>query len=290
MDEGDFPFLAPPVDLTAFLEALRSRLGRPVAPERGRGIRVGLDLGTSSIVLVVLDRDGPPLALARAEASVVRDGLVIDFDEARIICASLKRELEAGLGLVLSRAALAVPPGTSERDRATHGHVSQAAGLEVDRFLDEPEAANLLLGVRDGALADLGGGTTGAAAFKDGRMAASFDEPTGGHHLSLVIAGHLKMPLEKAEAHKLDPKNRKAVAPIVAPVLSKMGRILKNGLAGLDVPILWLAGGSASAPGAAEIIARETGLEVKVAPIPDLVTPAGIAFGCRPYVPAPVGG
>ena len=93
------------------------------------------------------------------------------------------------------------------------------------------------------------------------------------------------IPLEQAENYKLDPKNRQDVAPMVAPVLSKMGRILKNGLAGRDVPVLWLAGGSASAPGAGDIISRETGLLVKVAPRPELVTPVGIALGCQPFVP-----
>jgi ethanolamine utilization protein EutJ len=244
-----------------------------------------LDLGTASIVLVVLDRNGAPLGLARREASVVRDGLVVDFAGARTICQRLRESLEQRLGIPLHRAALAVPPGTSDRDQATHGYVSQAAGLEVDRFYDEPVAANLLLAIKDGALADLGGGTTGAAAFKDGEMIVSFDEPTGGLHLSLVIAGNLKIPLEQAENFKRDPKNRQTVAPLVAPVLSKMGHILHEGLKGFDVPVLWLAGGSAAAPGAGEIIARETGLTGKVAPWPELVTPAGIALGCAPYVP-----
>jgi ethanolamine utilization protein EutJ len=249
-----------------------------------------LDLGTASILLVVLSADGSPLGLARREASVVKDGLVVDYGGARSICEFLRKDLEGRLGVSLNRAALAVPPGTSQRDMATHGYVAQAAGLEVDRVFGEPEAANHLLGIKDGALADLGGGTTGAAAFKDGRPIASFDEPTGGHHMSLVLAGHMKIPLERAEAYKLDPKNRREVGPLLAPVLSKMGSILKNGLAGLDLSILWLAGGSAATPGAGEIIARETGLPVSVAPRPDLVTPAGIAMGCAPFVPEPVSG
>lgn len=216
---------------------------------------------------------------------MVRDGLVVDFGAARAICARLRERLESQLGIALTRAALAVPPGTSQRDQATHGYVSQAAGLEADKVFDEPVAANHLLGISDGALADLGGGTTGAAAFKGGQMAVSFDEATGGHHLSLVIAGHFKIPLERAEAWKLDPNNRKEVAPLVAPVLSKMGRILKQGLAGLDIPVLWLAGGSAAAPGVGQIIGQETGFPIQVAPWPELVTPAGIALGCAPHVP-----
>ncbi|MDR1308317.1 MAG: ethanolamine utilization protein EutJ [Deltaproteobacteria bacterium] len=286
-DPGPAP---PPAGLEPFLDALQGRLERPLPPADGQEIRVGLDLGTSSIVLVVLAGDGSPLAMARSAASVVKDGLVVDFNGARLICGRLRLGLETALGLSLDRAAIAVPPGTSERDQATHRYVCEAAGLEVCGVFDEPVAANLLLGIRDGALADLGGGTTGAAAFRDGRMVASFDEATGGHHLSLVIAGHERMPLEKAEAFKIDPANAKAVAAMVAPVLAKMGRILSSGLAGLDVGVLHLAGGSAAAPGAGPVIAQETGLRVLVAPRPDLVTPAGIAMGCRPFRPGPLGG
>ena len=279
------PPAAQPRDAHAFLDGLEKRLSDPVPPAKGQKIKVGLDLGTASIVLVVLTEDGTPLGLAREDCSVVRDGLVVDFAGARAISQRLRERLEASLLTPLTRAALAVPPGTGQRDRATHGYVCQGAGFEVDGCFDEPVAANLLLGIDNGALADLGGGTTGAAAFKDGQMVVSFDEPTGGHHLSLVIAGHLNIPLEKAEYFKLNPDNRQTVAPSVAPVLSKMGRILWEGLKNISVPILWLAGGSAAAPGAGEIIARETGLNTIVAPRPDLVTPAGIALGCAPFIP-----
>ncbi|MDR0356738.1 MAG: ethanolamine utilization protein EutJ [Deltaproteobacteria bacterium] len=282
MDEGQTA--APPIpDYEDFLRRLRARLDDPIRPARPE-IRVGLDLGTASIVLTVLAADGSPLALAREEASVVRDGLVVDYDGARRICERLRLGLEEKLRLSLDRATIAVPSGTSERDAAAHRHVSEAAGLEVEAVLDEPVAANHLLGIADGALADLGGGTTGAAFFRDGRLVLSFDEPTGGHHLSLVIAGNLKIPLEQAEAIKTDPAQAKRVAPLVAPVLSKMGIILAKGLQGLRVPVLYLAGGTASSPGAGSIIAKETGFPVKLPVHPDLVTPAGIALGCRPYL------
>jgi ethanolamine utilization protein EutJ len=256
---------------------------RPVPTPPGTPIRVGLDLGTASIVLVVLAADGSPLGLAREDARVVRDGLVVDFGGARAVVKRLKARLEAAMGAGLDRAAIAVPPGTGERDAATHRFVAEGAGLEVDAVLDEPVAANLFLGLTDGAIADLGGGTTGVAVIKDGRLIESFDEATGGHHLSLRLAGHFGIPLERAEAVKLDPKRRGEVAPLVAPVLAKMGRIIARGLAGLDVPSLTLAGGSAAAPGAGAVIAQETGLPTMVCGEPELITPAGIALGCRAY-------
>ncbi|MDR1297622.1 MAG: ethanolamine utilization protein EutJ [Deltaproteobacteria bacterium] len=266
----------------AYLEALLDRLKRPVRPADGV-VRVGLDLGTASVVLTVLASDGAPLALAREEATVVRDGLVLDYAGARQICQRLRKNLEDKLGLRLDRTTIAVPSGTGERDAATHRYVSEAAGLEVEAVLDEPVAANLLLGMTDGALADLGGGTTGAAAFKDGRLVMSFDEPTGGRHLSLVIAGNMGVPLEKAEAYKIDPGNARTVGVLVAPVLSKMGAILKKGLRDADVKEMWVVGGTALAPGAQAVLARETGFDVFIPPHPDLVTPAGIALGCPPY-------
>ncbi|MDR1657619.1 MAG: ethanolamine utilization protein EutJ [Deltaproteobacteria bacterium] len=249
----------------------------------GTPIRVGLDLGTASVVLVVLDSRSEPLAMARQKASVVRDGLVVDFAGALAIGRFLRQTTEEALGVKLTRAAIAVPPGTGERDAATHCYVCEGAGLEVDQIFEEPTAANFFLGLKNGAIADLGGGTTGAAVLSDRKLIASFDEPTGGHHLSLVLAGHFKYSLERAENFKLDPVNRDTIAPVVAPVLSKMGRILKDGLAGHDVPLLCLVGGSAAAPGAGPIIAQETGLPVQVFYQPELITPLGIAMGCNEY-------
>jgi ethanolamine utilization protein EutJ len=270
-----------------YLDRLLAAELSPQAPPAGSAIRAGLDLGTHSIVLAVLDGSGAPLALAREQCFVVRDGLVVDFSGARAVCHRLRQKLEAALGVSLHRAAIAVPPGTGERDSATHRYVCEAAGLEADAVFDEPVAANFFLGIRDGAIADLGGGTTGAAVLEGGRLVLSFDEPTGGHHLSLVLAGRLKIPLERAEAVKLDPARRAEVAPAVAPVLSKMGRILKEGFQGRAIPLLYLVGGSAAAPGAGAIIARETGIPTRVLREPELITPVGIALGCRPYPARP---
>ncbi|MDR2442185.1 MAG: ethanolamine utilization protein EutJ [Deltaproteobacteria bacterium] len=270
-------------DRRAFLDALVACEHKisPIMP--GDFIRVGLDLGTSSIVLVVLSEAASPLALARETANVVRDGLVVDFAKARTITERLRKSVESSLGVRLTRAAIAVPPKTSQRDAATHRYVCEGAGLEVDNIWEEPESANFFLKILSGAIADIGGGTTGAAVFKDGQVVASFDEATGGHHLSLVLAGHFKIAYEKAENFKLDPKNRSIITPVVAPVLSKMGSILREGLKGYDIPKLYLVGGSAAAPMAGPIISRETNLPVEVLYQPELITPVGIALGCPAY-------
>ena len=254
-------------------------------PQPGEAIRIGLDLGTSSIVLVVLGENNRPLGAARRFAQVVKDGLVVDFGLAQTITEELKVELENALGVELSFAAIAVPPGTSVRDAASHGYVASGAGLEVEKVLDEPEAANLVLNLTNGAIVDIGGGTTGVAVIKDGEILTTFDEATGGTHLNLVLAGHYKISFTEAEAFKEDPKNAKKIASLVAPVLSKIGTIIRVGITGLPVEKVHLVGGTASTVGATKVISMELGLPVEVSATPALVTPTGIALGCPPRVP-----
>ena len=49
--------------------------------------------------------------------------------------------------------------------RAT-ANVLRAAGLECTGLMDEPTAANNVLQIRDGAIVDVGGGTTGVAVIQ----------------------------------------------------------------------------------------------------------------------------
>ena len=278
-EESGRPAIADPA---AFLAEVADSLVRRRPPEPGETVRLGLDLGTASLVLVALGREGRPLGAARRLAQVVRDGLVVDFDAARRLTAELKAELEEALGRELTETAIAVPPGTSERDTAAHRYVAAGAGLETTAVWDEPSAANLVAGLRDGAIVDLGGGTTGAAVLRGGRVERVFDEPTGGVHLTLVLAGHFKISFEEAEALKLDPAQAARILPLVAPVLQKMGTIIRRGLAGWEAPVVCLAGGAAATAGAEKIIGLEIGRPVRVLAHPLLVTPAGIALGAFP--------
>lgn len=272
-------------DPETFLAEVERSFTRRIKPEPGEAVKVGLDLGTASIVLVVLGRDNRPLGAARRFAQVVRDGLVVDFGEARSIVEELKADLEKDLGVTLDFAAIAVPSGTSERDAATHRYVAQGAGLEADVVLDEPAAANLVLNIKNGAIADIGGGTTGVAVFEDGRILKTFDEPTGGAHLTLVLAGHYKMSFEEAEVFKQDPKNARKIGALVAPVLQKMGSIIRSAVEGFPVDEVHLVGGTAGAAGIEKIVGQEVGLPVTVSARPILVTPVGIALGCPAKVP-----
>jgi ethanolamine utilization protein EutJ len=265
-----------------FLHELERTLEYPLKPEKGENLKVGLDLGTASIVLVVLGEDNRPLAVAREFTQVVKDGLVVDFNHARRVVVDLKKRLEGVLEKELTETAIAVPPGTGSRDVATHGYVASGAGLEVTTVMDEPTAANLILGLRDGAIVDIGGGTTGVSILKAGEVIHTFDEPTGGTHVSLVLAGHNHISFEDAEALKKDSSHAKENLPVIVPVLQKMGRIIADGIAGYDCEEIVLVGGTSATVGIERIIGMETGKKVSVSPIPIFVTPAGIAVSFKP--------
>ncbi len=265
-----------------FLEALMGRRACPVPVGGEVPLRVGLDLGTASIVLVVLDGEGRPLTWDMEECAVVRDGLVVDFAGARVIVARLRERLEGLLGRELTRTAIAVPPGTGTRDCAAHGYVAEGAGLEVVSVLDEPTAANAVLGVREGAIVDIGGGTTGVSILRDGAVVSTTDEPTGGTHVSLVIAGNRGISIEDAETLKRNPGEQKGLLPIVKPVLQKMATIVGRAVRGHDVKVLYLVGGTCTLAGIERIIEQETGIPSFVPPHPFLVTPAGIARSMTP--------
>ena len=123
------------------IDELESRIGTPLELSPGEQLFVGVDLGTAYIVVVVVNAEREPVACALEFAQVVRDGLVVDYTGATRIVRKLVQQLEERLGRELTVAAIAVPPGTGERECATHRHVVEGAGLTVTSVLDEPTAA-----------------------------------------------------------------------------------------------------------------------------------------------------
>ncbi|MDR3048923.1 MAG: ethanolamine utilization protein EutJ [Elusimicrobiota bacterium] len=267
-----------------FLSEVEKSFVNRTKPQKNEQLKIGLDLGTASIVLVVLGQDNRPLAAAREFAEVVRDGLVVDYAKAIQITTRLRRSLEEDLGVELTQTAIAVPPGTSDRDTSTHRNVAYGAGLEVTTVMDEPSAANLVLGVKNGAIVDIGGGTTGVAVLQDGKVIHTFDEPTGGTHVTLVIAGHYKVSFAEAEKIKTDPSKKQINLPVIAPVLQKMGTIIKEGLKNFAVEEIHLVGGTSSAVGIEKIISLETKCKAVASAVPILVTPSGIALSFEPTI------
>lgn len=240
----------------------------------------GIDLGTAYIVLAVLDENYQPVAGAYRFANVVKDGMVVDYIGAIRIVKELKQELEEKLDTELVYAAAALPPGTMALDSGVIKHVVQGAGFEITNLLDEPTAANAVLKIKDGAIVDIGGGTTGITILKDREVIYVADEPTGGTHFSLVIAGAYKMSFDEAENYKQNPKNHRELTPVVGPVVEKVSSILNRHLRDYQVETIYLVGGTCCLTGIETIIARQTGIPTYKPQNPMFVTPLGIALNC----------
>ena len=249
----------------------------PQARYTGR-VHVGVDLGTAYTVLVVLDEAQQPLAGTYRFAQVVRDGLVVDFVGAVELLRALKQRLESRLGFELTNAASAYPPGVPRAEVRATGNVLQAAGLECTGLIDEPSAANNVLQVRDGAIVDVGGGTTGVAIIQAGQVVYTADEATGGTHFSLVIAGAKNLSFEQAEELKTDPRQQAALFPVVRPVMEKVATIVRRHIADHPVDTIYLVGGTVAFPGMAGVIEELTGVKTLVPGEPLFVTPLGIAM------------
>ena len=249
-------------------------------------LRVGVDLGTAKMVLLVLDEGGRPLAGRLWPSQVVRDGLVVDFIGAVDRLRQMKAEVEAELERALPAAVSGYPPGVPAPERQAIAHVVQSAGMDCLDLIDEPSAANHVLGISDGAIVDVGGGTTGIAIIEGGQVVHSADEATGGTHFNLVIAGALDLTYEQAERLKETPGEQARLLGVVRPVMEKIGTIVNRHLAGWSVGRLHLVGGACAFPGMAEVISEVTGLPASVAPDPQLVTPLGLALG-RPLAAGP---
>ena len=161
---------------------------------KGR-LKVGVDLGTANIVLSVLDEENRPIAGATYPSTVVKDGIVVDYIGATRVVRMLKEQVEDMLGTKLTYAATAIPPGITEGNTKVIANVVESADLEVVNIVDEPTAAAEVLGITDGAVVDVGGGTTGISILKDGEVIFTADEATGGTHMTLVLAGFLKKSL-----------------------------------------------------------------------------------------------
>ncbi|EGW39596.1 ethanolamine utilization protein EutJ [Desulfosporosinus sp. OT] len=240
----------------------------------------GVDLGTAYIVLAVLDKNYQPVAGAYRFASVVKDGMVVDYIGAIRIVKELKQEIEEKLGTELIYAAAALPPGTNSLDSGAIRHVVQGAGFEITNVLDEPTAANAVLKIKDGAIVDIGGGTTGTAILKDGKVIHVDDEPTGGTHFSLVISGAYKMSFEDADQYKRDFKNHRELIPVLRPVIEKVSSIISRHIHEYPVKEIYLVGGTCCLEGIEDIIAKQTNLPTYKPQNPMFVTPLGIALNC----------
>ena len=241
----------------------------------------GVDLGTACVVRAVLDENKRPVAGAYRYADVVRDGMVVDYIGAVQIVRELKEEIEEKLDTELIYAAGAIPPGTDLLDSGAVKNVIQGAGFELTNMLDESTAANEVLKMKNGAVVDIGGGTTGISVLKDGKVVYIADEPTGGTHFSLVISGAYGKSFEEAELYKRNPDNHRELLPVLQPVIEKVSSIITQHISDYDVQELSLVGGTCCLTGIEKIIEKKTGVFTHKPENPMFVTPLGIALSCR---------
>lgn len=264
-----------PVFAADFEKRPDGRLSSDEPPPR---LHVGVDLGTAYTVVVVLDEHLQPLAGEYRFAQVVRDGLVVDFHGAISLLQELKARLESRLGCALTSAATTYPPGVPAGEVQATRYVVEAAGFVCEQTIDEPTAANAVLQVKNGAVVDVGGGTTGIAIFREGEVIYTADEPTGGTHFSLVIAGALDLEFEAAEALKKDNRQHQRLFPLVRPVMEKVGTIISRHVAAQAVDTIYLVGGSACFSGIDRVVQEVTGIKTVIPDQPLFVTPLGVAM------------
>lgn len=236
-------------------------------------VHVGIDLGTADVVLMVLDGRGLPVAAFLEWAEVVRDGIVVDFIGAVDIVKALIKKAEKRLGVKLTEASTSFPPGTEPR---LSTNILETAGLEVGTILDEPSCVAALLELDKAAVVDVGGGTTGTAVVQKGKVVFSDDEPSGGRHITLSIAGHYDVSLEEAEKRKRLPE-RYDILNLARPTILRICDIVANHIKGHTVERLILTGGTCCLPGIDKIFLEELGIPVQLSTQPLLLTPLAIA-------------
>jgi cell division protein ftsA len=263
-----------------FIDKFEKVIKKPIK-SKSKVYYTGVDLGTACVVIAVLDENFQPVAGAYRYADVVRDGMVVDYIGAVRIVRQLKEEIEEKLGTELIYAASAIPPGTDELDSGAIKNVVQGAGFELTNIMDEPTAANELLKMKNGVVVDIGGGTTGISVLKDGKVVYVTDEPTGGTHFSLVVAGAYSKSFEEAELYKRDPKNHKELLSVLTPVIEKVSGIISRNIKNFEVDEISIVGGTCCLEGIEKVIEKNTKIKTRKPKNPMFVTPLGIALSCK---------
>lgn len=271
-------------DISGRLEAMAKLVNKPEAWDFSgcEAIYAGVDIGTHSVISVVVDQAGMPRAALLEKAEVVKSGLIVDYVGALEIVRRQMEALRAACPLEIDMAATTYPPNTEQGNIRTTSHILEAVGLEVTAVLDEPSAANRVLGLDKGAIVDVGGGTTGIAVMDGGEVIYSDDEATGGVHLSLVLAGGMRISPEEAEAIKADKARAKEVMGLVGPVVDKISSIVDRHLARWpEIEEVCLVGGTCELEGLAEAVTKYLGRTAVRPVFPQGVTPLGVALACR---------
>ncbi len=246
-----------------------------------QSLYAGVDIGTYKTIAIVVDEKGRTRAANMRRAEVVRSGLILDYMGALNLVRELMAELRKHSPRPIEKGATSYPPQTESGNIKTTKYILEGAELDVLEILDEPSAANLVLGIKSGAIVDVGGGTTGVAVIKDGKVVRTRDEATGGLHLSLVLAGHLRVSLEEAEKIKTDRGMNPSVLTVVRPVIDKISGIVDSSLQNFKgIENVCMVGGTCELEGLAGIVGDNLGLDAFQPEAPQVITPLGIALSC----------
>lgn len=157
----------------------------------------------------------------------------------------------------------------------------EGAGFEVTNIVDEPTAAAAVLKISDGAVVDVGGGTTGISILKDGEVIYTDDEATGGTHMTMTVAGHYRISYEEAEILKRQQDKQEEIFPVIKATVEKMALITEKFIKGYDVPAIYVVGGSSMFREFTPVFEKRLKLPVYQPVHPLLVTPLGIAYCCQ---------
>lgn len=240
--------------------------------------KAGVDLGTANIVFSIVDDQNRPVAGKMVASKAIKDGIVVDYLKASSIVSEMKRSLERQLNREIHTAAAAIPPGILEGNAKVIANVLESAGLEVTSIVAEPTAAANLLGITDGAVVDVGGGTTGISILKEGQVIFTADEPTGGIHMTLVLAGAKKISIQEAEKIKCNPDMQPEVFPVIKPVVDKMAAIVEHYLTSYDTKDIYIVGGASCFDEFGRVFQKAIGRNIITPAEPLLITPLGIAM------------
>jgi ethanolamine utilization protein EutJ len=261
--------------VTKFLSDAARRAGAP-SSNPDLPLRVGVDLGTATIVLTVIDASDRAVYWDQIRAEAVRDGVVVDFRSATEAVRALRTKAEVALGVSLQEAATAYPPGVGVSESRACRYVLESAGLDCRALVDEVTAAQALLRISDGAIVDVGGGSTGVGVYAGGELVELGDRPGGGHHLNLILAGAMSITTEAAE--KLKREHGEQYLPHLKPGLERIAHNIDQLMPSRSHGPIHLVGGALMVPGTGGIISSYIDHPVVEYDHALLVTPFGIAF------------
>jgi len=263
------------VEVGTFLEAAAATFRNPAKLD-GSTLSFGIDLGTATIVLTAIDQWRRPIYWDSVPCEAVRDGVVVNFADAVAAVRHLKTAATAALGRDISSAATASPPGVPSSDARACRYVLENAELSCRALVDEVSAAQALLQIEQGAIVDVGGGSTGVGIVQDGFIIALDDQPGGGHHLDLILAGALRISVEDAERRKRE--GNQDYSHILRPGVERIASSILRQIGNHQVRTIHLVGGAVRVPHASSIVAGYCGIQALAYPHSELVTPFGIAM------------